>query len=103
MPVLSIAETITRPASAALHSWFPTSAVEPTGSRHDALILEQREIADAIATTVTRMGIESDADRLDELTEQTTALFARAEEIRLALALATRAANDTWLANLDLA
>jgi hypothetical protein len=102
MPVLSIAETVTRPAAVALHSWFPTSAVELTGSRHDALVAEQLEVADAIATTVTRMGAELDADRLDELTEATTALFARAEEIRLALALATRAANDTWLADLDL-
>ncbi len=102
MPVLSIAETVTRPAAVALHSWFPTSAVEVTGSRHDALVAEQREIAAAIAITVTRMGVEPDIDRLDELTESTTALFARAEEIRLALALATRAANDSWLASLDL-
>jgi hypothetical protein len=102
MPVLSIAETVTRPAAAALHSWFPTSAVEPTGTRHDGLVAEQLATAAAIATTVTRMGAELDADRLDELTEETTALFARAEEIRLALALATRAANDSWLASLDL-
>jgi hypothetical protein len=102
MPVLSIAETVTRPASAALHSWFPTSLVEVTGSRHDALVAEQRTIATTISATVTRMGTELDPDVLDELTETTTALFARAEEIRLALALATRAANDTWLASLDL-
>ena len=102
MPVLSIAETVTRPAAVALHSWFPTSAVEVTGSRHDALVAERIEIGEAIAATITRMGVEQDADRLDELTEVTTALFAHAEEIRLALALATRAANDTWLASLDL-
>ena len=102
MAVLSIAETVTRPAVVALRSWFPTPAVEATGSRHDALVAEQLEIAAAIATTVTQMGVEPDDDRLDALTEATTALFARAEEIRLALALATRAANDSWLASLDL-
>ena len=59
-------------------------------------------MAASISATVARMGVELDMDVLDELTEETTTLFARAEELRLALALASRAANDTWLAALDL-
>jgi hypothetical protein len=43
------------------------------------------------------MGTELDLDALDDLTDDTTALFARAEEIRLALAVAARAADETWL------
>ncbi|GAA2754092.1 hypothetical protein [Amnibacterium kyonggiense] len=101
MPVLSIAETVTRPASAALDTWFPSS-ITRAGARADALVAEQGRIAEAIAVTVARMGVELDPDRLDALTEETTALFARAEELRLALALAARAADDTWLVALDL-
>ena len=101
MPVLSIAETVTRPASVALDAWFPTQSTGAAGARREALVLEQLQIAGAIAETVARMGTELDPDRLDELTDETTTLFARAEELRLALALASRAANDTWLATLD--
>lgn len=102
MAVLSIAETVTRSASAALDVWFPAPSTGRAGTRRDALIAEQQRIAQAISATVGRMGVELDAERLDELTELTTELFARAEELRLALALAARAENDTWLATLDL-
>lgn len=102
MPVLSIAETVTRPAAEALEAWFPAPSIGRAAERRDALVAEQRQVAAAIASTVAQMGIEIDVDVLDELTDETTTLFARAEELRLALALASRAANDTWLAALDL-
>jgi hypothetical protein len=103
MPVLSIAETVTRPASVALDAWFPTSGLGPAGAaRRAALVTEQLHVGAAIAEMVARMVVDLDADRLDELTEETTTLFARAEELRLAVALASRAADDTWLAVLDL-
>jgi hypothetical protein len=102
MPVLSIAETVTRPAAAALDAWFPAPPIGAAGSRRQALVSEQQQIAAAIAETVARMGDELDGDRLDELTDETTALLARAEELRLALALVSRAADDTWLLRLDL-
>ena len=102
MPVLSIAETVTRPASVALDAWFPTSSLGTAGAdRRSALVTEQLQVGAAIAETVARMGVERDADRLDELTEQATTLLARAEEVRLALALVSRAADDTWLAALE--
>ena len=97
MTLLSTAETVMRPASAALEAWFPTHGA--TLGRN-ALIDEQLEVTAAIAATVARMGVELDPDALDDLTDETTALFARAEEIRLALALAARAADDTWLVSL---
>jgi hypothetical protein len=100
MAVLSIAETVTRPAAETLEAWFP-APVAASSTQRDALIAEQHAVAAAIAATVARMGTEPDLDLLDELTEETTVLFARAEEIRLALALAARAANDTWLASVD--
>ncbi|MGT2426734.1 hypothetical protein [Amnibacterium kyonggiense] len=101
MPVLSIAETLTRPASAALDTWFPSRAAR-SDDRSSALTAERDRIAEAIAATVAQMSVELDPDRLDALTDETTALFARAEELRLALALAARAADDTWLVALDL-
>ena len=102
MPVLSVAETITRPASVALATWFPAPSVGRAAERRDALVSEQQQVAAAISATVARMGAELDNEVLDELTDETTTLFARAEELRLAMALASRAATDTWLAALDL-
>jgi hypothetical protein len=103
MPVLSIAETVTRPASVALDAWFPTSGTVAVGhARRAALVTEQLQVGAAIAETVARMGVELDADRLDALTDETATLLARAEELRLALALAIRAGNDSWLATLEL-
>lgn len=98
MTLLSHTETVMRPASAALESWFPAPGVS---FGLTALITEQAEVSAAIAATVARMGVELDADALDELTEETATLFARAEEIRMALALAARAADETWLLTFD--
>jgi hypothetical protein len=99
MTSLSPTETVMRPASAALAAWFPASDA-PLG-RH-ALLDEQAAVSAAISATVARMGLELDVDTLDDLTEETAALLARAEEIRMALALAARAADETWLLSLDL-
>lgn len=101
MAVVSIAETVTRPASATLRSWFPV----PSGSgdaRGGALLAEEVDVAARIAETVSRMATEEDPARLDVLTDEATVLFARAQELRLALALAARAEDDTWLVRLDL-
>jgi hypothetical protein len=107
MTLLSTAETVMRPASAALEAWFPASVAEPSGAARAALVAEQAEVTAAIAGIVARMGAELDADALDDLTDETTALFARAEEIRLALAPAGLAADghpadEPWLLSLDL-
>lgn len=99
MTLLRPTETVMRPASAALESWFPAVGA---GFGRKALVAEQVEVRLAIATMVARMGAELDTDALDDLTDETAALFARAEEIRLALALAARAADDTWLIDLEL-
>ena len=98
MTLLSRTETVMRPASAALEAWFPTPG---SALGRNALIAEQAEVTAAIAATVARMGVELDADELDDLTDEVASLFARAEEIRMALALAARAADDTWLLTLD--
>jgi len=99
MTLLSTAETVMRPASAALESWFPAPGA---AIGRNGLLDEQAEVSAAITATVTRMGVELDPDALDDLTAETAALLARAEEIRLALALAARAANETWLVSVDL-
>lgn len=101
MTLLSPTETVMRSASAALEAWFPAPRAGAFGAGRDALVAEQTAIAGAIAATVARMGVEEDGDVLDALTEEATALLARAEEIRLALALAARAADETWLIDLD--
>lgn len=102
MTMLSTTETVMRPAADALESWFPKPGAGLSSDGRHALVVEQARITAAIGRTVARMGVELDADALDDLTEETTALFARAEEIRLALALAARAADETWLLTLDL-
>jgi hypothetical protein len=102
MTILNPTETVMRPASAALEAWFPAPGAAMPGASRAALVDEQLAIATAITAIVARMGTEPDVDVLDDLTEETTALFARAEEIRLALALAARAADQTWLLSLDL-
>lgn len=99
MSLLSPTETVMRPASAALESWFPSPGV---AFGLTALVAEQAEVSAAISATIARMGVELDADALDDLTDETAALFARAEEIRMALALAARAADETWLLTFEL-
>lgn len=99
MTLLSSTETVMRPASVALESWFPAPGV---ASGLTALVAEQAEVSAAISVMVARMGVELDSDALDDLTDETATLFARAEEIRMALALAARAADETWLLTLDL-
>jgi hypothetical protein len=98
----STAETVMRPASAALESWFPAPGAGASGSHRESLVAEQLEIAGATSAVVARMGVELDADLLDDLTDEVAVLLARAEEIRLALALASRAADETWLMRLEL-
>lgn len=102
MTLLSTAETVMRPASAALEAWFPGPGTTISGQHRDALLAEQADIAASISATVARMGTELDPDALDDLTEEATTLLARAEEIRFALALASRAADETWLLSIDL-
>jgi hypothetical protein len=103
MTILSPTETVMRPASDALTTWFAADRVPPAGPRRAALVAEQTEIAGAITALVARMDDEDlDPDLLDDLTEETAALLGRAEEIRLALALADRAAADTCMISLDL-
>jgi hypothetical protein len=102
MTALRTAETVMRPASAALEAWFPAPGAGTFGGRRQALTAEQTGIAASIASTVSRMGAEADLDLLDALTDEVASLLARAEEIRLALALAARASDETWLLNLEL-
>ena len=103
MTILSPTETVMRPASDALTTWFAFDRPAAGGAHRDALELEQAEIAAAITTLVARMDDAAiDPEGLDDLTEETAALLGRAEEIRLALALADRAAADTWVVRLDL-
>lgn len=103
MTILSPTETVMRPASDALTSWFAADRAPAAGPHRVALEGEQTEIAAAITALVARMDDERvDPDLLDDLTEETATLLGRAEEIRLALALADRAAADTWLLTLDL-
>lgn len=102
MTTLRTAETVMRPASAALEAWFPAPGAPMAGALRRTLVAEQAEVAAAIAATVASMGAEPDADVLDDLTDEVATLLARAEEIRLALALAARAADETWLLTLDL-
>ncbi|GAA4745352.1 hypothetical protein GCM10025783_16330 [Amnibacterium soli] len=90
MTFQSTTETVMQPASAALDSWWPAPGEAPWDASRDALVAEQHGISRAIAGTVARMGHELDADLLDDLTDEVAGLLARAEEIRLALALAAR-------------
>ena len=93
MPAQSTIETVMQPASAALEAWWPAPGAVAWDASRDALTAEQLEISGAIAVTVARMGTELDADLLDDLTDEVADLLARAEEIRLALALAARVAR----------
>ena len=93
MTMQSTIETVMQPASAALEAWWPAQGAVSWDPSRDALTAEQLEVSGAIASTVARMGSELDADRLDGLTDEVTGLLARAEEIRLALALAARVAR----------
>jgi hypothetical protein len=103
MTMLSTTETVMRSASDALTTWFALDRTPPSGTKRGVLEAEQTTIATAITALVARMDDDDvDAELLDDLTEQTAALLGRAEEIRLALALADRAAADTWVVSLDL-
>ncbi len=93
MPVQSVIETVMQPASAALEAWWPSPDAVHWDASRDALTAEQLLVGGAIASTVARMGAELDADLLDDLTDEVAGLLARAEEIRLALALAARVAR----------
>jgi len=102
MTTLSAVETEMRSAADALRAWFPEPGAALAGTSQDALADEQGAVTGALAAVVARMGSELDPDALDLLTDEAAALLARAEEIRLALALAARAADETWLLSLDL-
>ena len=93
MTIVSSIETVMQPASAALEAWFPATGAVSWDPARDALVAEQLRISGAIAGTVARMGTELDGDLLDDLTDEVAGLLARAEELRLALALADRAAR----------
>ena len=102
MTMLSTAETVMRPASAALDSWFLEDRAPTSGPHRDLLAAERSEIDAAIHRVVARMDDDDiDAEDLDDLTEEVAGLLGRAEELRLALALADRAAGDTWLVAVD--
>lgn len=90
MPAQSTIETVMQPASEALETWWPAPGALTWDASRDALTAEQLEVSVAIADTVARMGVELDADLLDDLTDEVAGLLARAEQIRLALALAAR-------------
>jgi hypothetical protein len=93
-----------RPASAALDTWFAADRAPASGPHRDALAAERTEIAASINRLVAGMDDQDiDADGLDDLTEDVAGLLGRAEELRLALALADRAAGDTWLVSIDFA
>ena len=101
--MLSTAETVMRPASTALDTWFSEDRGPSAGPRRDAIGAERVEIGAAINRLVARMDDDDiDADLLDDLTEEVADLLGRAEELRLAQALADRAGADTWLVSIDL-
>lgn len=101
--MLSTAETVMRPASTALDTWFTADGGPSAGPRRDAIGAERIEIGAAIHRLVARMDDEDiDADLLDDLTEEVADLLGRAEELRLAQALADRAGADSWLVSIDL-
>ncbi|WP_375387915.1 hypothetical protein [uncultured Amnibacterium sp.] len=103
MTMLRTAETVMRPASAALDTWFAEDRAPASGPHREALAAERLTIGAAINRLVARMDDDDiDADLLDDLTEDVAGLLGRAEELRLALALADRAAGDTWLVAVDL-
>jgi hypothetical protein len=103
MTMLSTAETVMRPAATALDTWFVADPALVGGPHRDALVQERAAIGAEIGRVVARMDDDDiDADLLDDLTEQVAGLLGRAEELRLALALADRAGSDTWLLAVDL-
>ncbi|WP_158590085.1 hypothetical protein [Amnibacterium setariae] len=102
MTMLSTAETEMRSAADALRAWFPAPGAASAAGTGEALFEEQAAVTAALAVAVTRMGAETDSEALDAVTDEAAALLARAEEIRLALVLAARAADETWLLSLDL-
>lgn len=98
--MLSTAETVMRPAAAALDEWLP--ATGPIAIV-DSLALEQRELARSITRLVGLMDDEGiTGDQLDELTDEIAVLLMRAEEMRVAASLTDAAAEGTWTLAVDL-